>query len=324
MTRVVRELIREATTDGSAGARAAGRLMSLAEDEPERVFELIAELSDVPDPRLVLGITGAPGSGKSLLIDRLIATFRARYPERRIGVIAVDPSSPLSRGALLGDRIRMMRHATDQRVFIRSAASRGHLGGVSLGVIGMLRVMGLMGCDAVLLETVGVGQSENDVKTLSDLVAVVLAPGQGDVVQFLKAGLMEVGDLYLVNKADLSGAVSFHAELLATLRLLGHGAQRLPEDAVRLVSALNGHGVAALLDFVEQRAAAEQARWALRRGLALRHQARKAVLETARERIGEILDTFAEADTFGQLLRAETTVSELVATVFQRAAGMRS
>jgi LAO/AO transport system kinase len=131
-----------------------------------------------------------------------VAEYRQRYPDRKLGVLAVDPSSPFTGGAVLGDRVRMMRHATDPNVFIRSLATRGHLGGLTLGVRGMLRVMGLIGCDLVLLETVGVGQSEVEVAGVADLVMVVMAPGQGDSVQMLKAGLMEVGDIFAINKAD--------------------------------------------------------------------------------------------------------------------------
>src|SRR5690606_7061023 len=155
--------------------------------------------ADRLQPGMPVGITGAPGSGKSTLTDALVAEHRARFPERKTGVVAVDPSSPFTGGAVLGDRARPVRHATDPRAFVRSLASRGRLGGLSLGVRGVVRAMALAGCDTVLLETVGVGQSEVEVVRVADLTLVVLAPGQGDGVQMLKAGLMEAGDFFVIN-----------------------------------------------------------------------------------------------------------------------------
>ncbi len=212
-------LIRDAGSGGPQATRAAARLMSMVVDHPDASVALLTSGALSREPRLVLGITGAPGSGKSSLTDQLAGEFRARYPDRRIGIIAVDPSSPFTGGALLGDRVRMMRHATDPNVFIRSLASRGHLGGLALGARGVVRVMGLIGCDVVLIETVGVGQSEVEVAQIADLVMVVLAPGQGDSIQMLKAGLMEAGDLFVVNKADRDGADSLMQNLLSMLQL---------------------------------------------------------------------------------------------------------
>ncbi|MBE3132632.1 MAG: methylmalonyl Co-A mutase-associated GTPase MeaB, partial [Acidobacteria bacterium] len=203
--------------------------MTQLEDEPHRLPELFRAVADTDGcraappgcllPRVVLGITGAPGSGKSTLADALVREYRQRHPDRRIGVIAVDPSSPFTGGAVLGDRVRMMRHATDPMVFVRSMATRGHLGGLTLGVRAVIRVMALIGCDVVMVETVGVGQSEIEVAGVADLVLIVLAPGQGDSIQLLKAGLMEIGDLFLVNKADRPEASHLHSYVLAMLKL---------------------------------------------------------------------------------------------------------
>ena len=222
----ISDLVRAALDAGAGAPRPAARLMSLLADQPHRlpeVYQAAAGLdadaaSRLTLPRLLVGITGAPGSGKSTLTDALIRDYRRRYPARRIGVVAVDPSSPFTGGAVLGDRVRMMRHATDPMVFVRSMASRGHLGGLALGVKGVIRVMGLVGCDVVFVETVGVGQSEVEVAGVADLVMIVLAPGLGDSIQLLKAGLMEIGDLFVVNKADRPDAERLHGELLAMLR----------------------------------------------------------------------------------------------------------
>ena len=177
------QLVADARTGGPCSLRAAARLMSVMTDQPQRLAEMLGGSRNWRQPRLVLGITGAPGSGKSTLVDHLAAAYRSRYPDRRLGIVAVDPSSPFTGGALLGDRVRMMRHATDPGVFIRSLASRGRLGGLALGAKGVVRVMGPIGCDVVIVETVGVGQSEIEIAQNADVTVVVLAPGQGDSIQ---------------------------------------------------------------------------------------------------------------------------------------------
>lgn len=180
MTEDIVQLVREISRSPCGSTRAAARLMSLLEDQPARIPALYAGLADWPEPRMVLGITGPPGAGKSTLVDQMIILYRKSHPQSWVGVIAVDPSSPFTGGAVMGDRVRMMRHATDSKVFVRSLASRGHLGGLTLGVKGVSRVMGLMECELILIETVGVGQSEMEVAGIADLVAIILAPGQGD------------------------------------------------------------------------------------------------------------------------------------------------
>jgi LAO/AO transport system kinase len=269
---------------------------------------------------MVLGLTGSPGSGKSSLVDRLLQSCRVKHPDSRIGVIAVDPSSPYSHGAFLGDRVRMMRHAGDPNVFIRSAATRGRLGGLAAGVFGMLKVMGLAGCDIVLIETVGVGQMEIEVETLADLVLIVLGPGQGDAMQFQKAGLMETGDVFVVNKGDCPGAPEFHAQLLASLRLIDHDQGQRGPDAVRLVSAREDHGIAELLDYLDQRCDTEADRWLARRRARLDAQLRTAVLELAQRRLEAEWNAFADSDPVGQVSRGETGLAELSDALLRRAA----
>lgn len=164
-----------------------------------------------------VGVTGAPGSGKSTLTDRLVA--RVRHEGRRVAVLAVDPSSPFSGGALLGDRVRMQGHATDENVFIRSMATRGHLGGLSLAAPEAIRVLDAVGNEIVIIETVGVGQAEVEITDACDTTLVVLNPGWGDAVQAAKAGLMEIADVYVVNKADRPGAKDTVRELKSLLQM---------------------------------------------------------------------------------------------------------
>lgn len=325
MTEDVRQLTREAGSETAGRTRAAARLLSLVENEPERIPELFAGMAEWPEPRMVVGLTGQPGSGKSVLTDRLIGGFRARHPDRRVGVIAVDASSPYTGGALLGDRVRMMRHATDPMVFIRSAASRGHVGGLMLGVRGMVRIMGLAGYDIVLIETVGVGQSEVEVAEVADLVVVILAPGQGDGIQLLKCGLLEAGDIFVVNKADREGADRLAAQLLATLQL-ADGEQRHGHLAeVLMVSALKGRGVSELIDCLDKRCEQDHDRWRVRRGLAAEEEVRLAILEEARRRVLRSLghdDTAAEQ--VRRVLRGEATVAGLVGELLDKVAREQS
>jgi LAO/AO transport system kinase len=293
--------------------------MTLLEAEPQRLAELFRHLpqSQWPRPRLVLGITGAPGTGKSTLVDATVAELRQRSPSNLVGVIAVDPSSPFTGGAVLGDRVRMMRHATDPLVFIRSLATRGHLGGLSLGVKGVLRVMALLGCDVVLIETVGVGQSEIEIARVADLVGVVLAPGAGDSVQMLKAGLMEVGDVFVVNKADAAGADALHRSLIQTLGLAaaaranGAAGPHRPQPEVLLTSSNEGRGIAGLVDWMSRQ---QRETDDVRDADSAQADVRDAVLESARRRLDARLT--AEPELLAAVLAGAVTVDELVDRLF--------
>ncbi|SDM98461.1 methylmalonyl Co-A mutase-associated GTPase MeaB [Allokutzneria albata] len=185
-------------------ARAVARLISLVEDASPHLREVAAALTPYTGRARVVGLTGSPGVGKSTTTSALVGALRGRG--HRVGVLAIDPSSPFSGGALLGDRVRMGEHALDPEVFIRSMATRGHLGGLSWATPQALRVLDAAGCDVVLIETVGVGQSEIDVVALADTTIVLLAPGMGDGIQAAKAGILEIGDVFVVNKADRDGA----------------------------------------------------------------------------------------------------------------------
>ena len=216
---VVDELVRR-VLDGSyelSDPRAIGRLLSLIETDGAQQREIARSLHPYVRGAEVVGLTGPPGVGKSTLVSSLVTGYRKRG--RRVGVLAVDPTSPFTGGALLGDRVRMQEHATDPGVFIRSMASRGHLGGLAAATPQAIRVLDAAGADVVLLETVGVGQSEVEVAGLADSTLVLLAPDSGDAVQVAKAGVLEVGDIYVVNKADRDGAPRLSRDLRQALNL---------------------------------------------------------------------------------------------------------
>ena len=206
--------------------RAVARLISLVEDASPLLREVMAALAPHTGRAQIVGITGSPGVGKSTSTSGLVTELRREG--KRVGVLAVDPSSPFSGGALLGDRVRMQDHALDQDVYIRSMASRGHLGGLAWTTPQALRVLDAAGCDVVLVETVGVGQSEVEIAGLADTTLVLLAPGMGDGIQAAKAGILEIGDIYVVNKADRDGADQVRRDLRSMLAL----AER-PEGAWR-------------------------------------------------------------------------------------------
>lgn len=197
--------------------RAASRLMRLIDDQDPRVIDELRALFPHTGRAKVIGITGPPGAGKSTLTDRLVTFYRRAGAT--VGVLAVDPTSPFSGGAILGDRIRMQGHASDRGVFIRSLATRGNLGGLSRATADCLSVMEAMGQQVVLIETVGVGQDEIDIAQLAHTTVVVLVPGMGDDIQAIKAGILEVADVFVVNKADLDGADRVVRELRGMLEL---------------------------------------------------------------------------------------------------------
>ncbi|MBM7790490.1 methylmalonyl Co-A mutase-associated GTPase MeaB [Tenggerimyces flavus] len=231
----------------SGSARAVGRLISLVEDASPLLREVAAALAPHAGKAEVIGLTGAPGVGKSTCTAALVSAFRSAG--RRVGVLAVDPSSPFSGGALLGDRVRMQDHATDDGVFIRSMATRGHLGGLSWATPQALRVLDAAGCDVILVETVGVGQSEVEIAGLADTTVVLLAPGMGDAIQVAKAGVLEVGDLYVVNKADRDGAELVTRDLRHMLALGTRSADGWKPLILKLVASV-GTGVPELVSAI--------------------------------------------------------------------------
>lgn len=293
--------------------RAVGRLISLVENAHPALREVMAALAPHTGRARVVGLTGSPGVGKSTSTSALVGALREQG--QRVGVLAVDPSSPFSGGALLGDRIRLAEHALDDGVYIRSMASRGHLGGLASTTPQALRVLDAAGYDVVLVETVGVGQSEVEIAGLADTTVVLLAPGMGDGVQAAKAGILEVGDVFVVNKADREGADTTVRELRhmislgdrtephlwrpPVLKTVADRVQGLPE----LVEALDAHLVwmqehGELVRRRQRRAAAEVealALEALRRAMGA-DLAGGALARAAEEVLAGTLDPYAAAD----------------------------
>ncbi len=219
------------------------RLISLVEDASPLLREVMAGLAPYTGAQgraQVVGLTGAPGVGKSTSTAALVGALRKQG--KRVGVLAVDPSSPFSGGALLGDRIRMQDHALDPEVFIRSMATRGHLGGLSWAAPQAIRVLDAAGCEVILVETVGVGQSEVEIASMADTTLVLMAPGMGDAIQAAKAGILEIGDLYVINKADREGADQVRRELRNMLSLADRPEGAWKPEIIKTVAA-RGEGV---------------------------------------------------------------------------------
>jgi LAO/AO transport system kinase len=223
-------------------ARALARAISMVEENRPAAVSLLQQVFPRTGSATVIGLTGSPGSGKSSLVDRLIAAFRSEG--KRVGVVAVDPSSAFSGGAILGDRVRMQDHAGDRDVFIRSMATRGYLGGLSRATNDAVDLLDAAGYDPILVETVGVGQDEIDVVKTADVVAVVLVPGMGDDIQAIKAGILEIADLFVINKADRPGADRLESELAYMLDLAGATPRAKPE--ILRTIAVRNEGIARL------------------------------------------------------------------------------
>ncbi|WP_336050233.1 methylmalonyl Co-A mutase-associated GTPase MeaB [Streptomyces sp. CA2R101] len=285
--------------------RAVARLISLVEGASPELREVMAALAPLTGNAYVVGLTGSPGVGKSTTTSALVTAYRKTG--KRVGVLAVDPSSPFSGGALLGDRVRMSEHASDPGVYIRSMATRGHLGGLAWAAPQAIRVLDAAGCDVVLVETVGVGQSEVEIASQADTSVVLLAPGMGDGIQAAKAGILEIGDVYVVNKADRDGADATARELN---HMLGLGESRAPGDwrppIVKTVAA-RSEGVDEVVEALEKHRAwmEEHGVLAERRRSRAAHEVETIAVTALRERIGDLrgdrrLDALAERIVSGE------------------------
>jgi LAO/AO transport system kinase len=263
-------------------SRAVARLVSMVEDGSPQLREVMVALTPHAGRAQVVGITGSPGVGKSTITNGLVTELRKA--DKRVGVLAVDPSSPFSGGALLGDRVRMQDHATDPGVYIRSMASRGHLGGLSWTTPQALRVLDAAGCDVVIVETVGVGQSEVEIAGLADTTMVLMAPGLGDGIQAAKAGILEIGDVYVVNKADRDGAEQVRRELRSTIAL-GHRPEGGWKPPIVLTVAQSGRGLDELVQELDRHRA-----WLQESGELTKRRIRRAREEIEAIAVGALRD----------------------------------
>jgi LAO/AO transport system kinase len=276
------------------------RLISFVESDSPLLREVAAGLAAVPPNAHVVGLTGSPGVGKSTLTNALVAALRARGD--RIGVLAVDPSSPYSGGALLGDRIRMGEHNEDAGVFIRSMASRGQLGGLAAAVPQAVRVLDAAGCDVILIETVGVGQAEIEIASLAETTMLVLAPGLGDGVQAAKAGVVEIADVYVVNKADRGGAEQVTRDLrqVQTMSAARYAGWR---PAILKTSASDGDGIAEVVE-----ALAGHRAWLTASGELDVRRRHRAAMEIEAIALGAVRQRFADIAGPAALAAAASSV----------------
>jgi LAO/AO transport system kinase len=284
--------------------RALGRLISWIENGSPALPMIIKELAPATGHAHIVGLTGAPGVGKSTTVTGLVSALRERG--ERVGVLAVDPSSPFSGGALLGDRVRMQEHALDRDVYIRSMATRGHLGGLAVATLQALRAFDAAGFDTVIVETVGVGQSELEVAEMADTIIVLLAPGMGDGIQAAKAGILEIADIFVVNKSDRDGAQALVRELRTMIAL----ADRAPQDwkpPIVMTVAYQNRGIGDLLEAIDRFRASqtETGRAALRRIARARREVESIALAKVRAEFrlnGEAgLEDLARAVSRGEL-----------------------
>ena len=279
--------------DGVSGGdtRAVARAITLVENRDPVAYELVRELYPRTGNAAVVGFTGPPGVGKSSLIACVVALLRG--DGLRVGVVSVDPSSPFSRGALLGDRIRLADHFLDEGVFIRSMSTRGHLGGVSEATLQALLVLDAAGMDVLLLETVGVGQSEVEVASLADTVLLVLQPGSGDSIQALKAGVMEIPDVIVINKSDHPAARTMRSEIRAVLALDADTSRRVP---IVETEAFRSEGIAELWQAVTEHRQHLEKHGGLeaRRREAIEHEIVSVAVSQARRRLWEALENDPE------------------------------
>ena len=285
----------------AGNTRSAARLMRYLDDEIPSAIRTLKDLYRHTGRAYILGVTGSPGAGKSTLVNRITTHLRKRG--KSVGIVAIDPTSPYSGGAILGDRIRMQEHALDDAVFIKSLATRGHLGGLSRSTIDIVNVMDAMGKDVILIETVGVGQDEVEIVKVAHTNIVLVVPGLGDDIQAIKAGILEIADVFVINKADRPGAEKVASELDAMMGLSPETAR--PRPPIYRTIATTGEGIDALKDgLVRAVASADSERRAARR----RERAEMRFKGVLAERfLREVRDRILAGDAF------EATVADIAA-----------
>jgi LAO/AO transport system kinase len=274
--------------------RTAARLIRNLDDGEPSALNILKELHKFSGDSHIIGITGNPGAGKSTIINCLIKKYREKG--KKVGVVAVDPSSPFSGGAILGDRIRMQEHSLDPEVFVRSVATRGNLGGISASTSSIVRVMEAMGKDTIIIETVGVGQDEIDIIKLAHTTIVVTVPGLGDDIQAIKAGILEIADIFVVNKADREGVEKTVRDLRLMLELKGQQeSQRLPD--IIATKGITGEGIENLIESIEK-----HREFIKTTGDIARLNARRDLIELRdilRQRINQHIDKIIESEIGG-------------------------
>ncbi len=279
------------------------RLITLVESGAAALAEIAAMLAPTAGDAIVLGLTGSPGVGKSTTTNELVRAYRAAG--KRVAVLAIDPSSPYTGGAILGDRIRMQDHATDPGVYIRSMSSRGHLGGLSAATPAAVRVLAGVGFDVVLVETVGVGQAEVEIASLADTTLVLLAPGMGDAIQAVKAGILEIADIFVINKADRDGVEATHRDIQGMIAL--GGSDRGPGDwrprVVKAVAA-RAEGIDGIIAAIE-----EHRTWLVDTDQLTVRRRRRAAAEIEALALGRLRARFADLPGDGIAALADKVVT---------------
>jgi LAO/AO transport system kinase len=314
------DLVREML---AGSVRALSRVITLVENEDPRAYDLMGSLFSHTGKAYVIGITGSPGTGKSTLTDKLAMVLRQR--DLTVGIIAVDPSSPFTGGALLGDRIRMQRAAVDPGVFIRSMATRGYLGGLARTTSDVIKILDAFGKDFVIVETVGVGQDEVDIAKTADTTILVLAPGLGDAIQSMKAGVMEIADIYAINKADRDGADQLFSDVRIRVDQDVHIRKAAWQAPVLMTIAVDDQGVTELVEAIDthRRFLQETGRMKSARREKTRHET-LALLKEEVSRI--ILERILGNGRFDALIDEitsrkkdpYTTVQEIVQSIFPK------
>ncbi|MBX9672799.1 MAG: methylmalonyl Co-A mutase-associated GTPase MeaB [Candidatus Obscuribacterales bacterium] len=299
--------------------RALARAITVVEDGGKEAAQLVSSVFSRSGRAHVIGVTGSPGVGKSTLVDALIT--EARKQDLKVAVLAVDPSSPFTGGAILGDRIRMQGHTLDRKVFIRSMANRGHQGGVSLATYDAVRMLDASGFDVIIIETVGVGQSELAIAQTADTTILVLMPGSGDDIQAIKSGIMEIGDVFVVNKGDLPGANKSASEIVASLELAHFETAWRPPVIVSI--AETGQGIDELWQSVCDHKAFLEASGLLetRRSKRIQAELSEIVADMARRNLKDSLANSTDVqDVITQIINREidphTAASHLIPSLF--------